>query len=215
MEKQGVRILISILLIVFGVLALLSNLNILPIDLENNNVLMGALFGFLGLGFVAVFAGNMRENWWAVIPGFTLIGLALLIGFERMLGEWGGAVFLGSIGLSFWVIFAIHSREHWWAIIPGGALVTLAAVVIASSSSMDGNGFFSGGILFIGLALTFVAVYALTRQSWAIWPAAVLGVLGMLVLTGAGVWASLVWPAALILVGGWLIFRALRPSARG
>ncbi len=118
------------------------------------------------------------------------------------------------IGLSFVVIFLTH-REHWWAVIPGGVLLTLG--LVASMSDL-GNGFDTGGIFFLGLALTFLMVYFIPTQEgrmlWAIWPAGILGVMGMLLLIGSSGLARLVWPAALIFFGGLMIFRSLKARAQ-
>ena len=208
MGKQFGRIIMAIFLILVGVVALLSNLNMLPFDINNNQTFWLAAFGLGGLAFTAVFLSDARENWWAVIPGFTLIGLGLLIGFEPIWNDLGAAVFMGMIGLSFWVIFLTERKERWWAIIPAGVLTSLAGV-IAVSSGPDG-GVLAGSVLFFGIALTFLVVYAVLRQSWALWPAGILAILGALVLTGAGGAAAFVWPVLLILGGGWLILRSMR-----
>lgn len=210
MNRQGLRILISIFLIGMGILALLSNLNMLPVNLFNTQWLWMAVFGFIGIVFLGVFIGNIRDQWWAVIPGLTLIGLALLVGVPAFQGQSGGGLFLGMIGLSFLVIYLTH-REFWWAIIPGGVLLTLA--LIAGISNPD-NGMAMGGFFFLGLALTFILLYLLPnpagRMQWALWPAGALGVMGVLILTGASGLAQFVWPLVLILFGGWMVYRAMR-----
>lgn len=209
MGRQAGRIIFSIFLIAMGVLALLSNLKILPFNLEGNQVFWLVAFGGAALAFLAVFLSDIKNNWWAVIPGFTLLGLAALISFGEALGTWGGALFLGMIGLSFWVIFLVK-REFWWAVIPGGVLVTLAGVTLFAEQ----DGMLSGGMFFLGLALTFLLVYLLPvaggRMTWALWPAGILGLMGALIMSGASGAAQFVWPAALILLGGFLVFRAWR-----
>ena len=132
------------------------------------------LFGVAGLTFLFVFATN-RQQWWAVIPGFVLLGLAVLIAFGDRLGAWGGALFLGSIGLAFWVIFIVR-REFWWAMIPAGD-AEHAGRRGGAGRPFGRHGV--GGILFLGLAATFALVYVLTagetRQRWALIPAGILG----------------------------------------
>lgn len=216
MERQGVRILIALGLIILGVVALLSNLNLLPFAFALETVFWSLAFGLGGLVFLGVFIMNLRDNWWAVIPGFTLIGLALLTGFSSFWNESGGALFLGMIGLSFWVIFFTH-REQWWSIIPGGVLLTLAGVALLGGSSHDGMA--TGGLFFLGMAFTFLLVYLLAapggrRTGWALWPAGILGIMGALIMAGAQGMARLVWPAALILFGGFMVLRAFQPRDR-
>jgi hypothetical protein len=87
------------------------------------------------------------------------------------------------------------------------------AVVALTSSSID-EGTASGGLFFLGLAATFLVVYFLPtpegRMQWALWPAGILGLIGMVVLAGAGGVASYIFPLFLVGVGGFMIFRAMR-----
>ena len=172
------------------------------------NLIWLTLFGLGGLVFLWVFISN-NENWWAIIPGFTLLGLAALIGFGDRMGALGGALFLGAIGLSFWVIY-ILKRDFWWAIIPGGTLFTLALVAGLSEWL---PGLEVGGIFFLGLAATFGLLYLIRtpegRMKWALIPAGVLGIMGLCIIAAAGNLIGWIWPAALILGGGYLIFRTV------
>ncbi len=212
MSRQTGRVLFAIFLIVLGGLILLSNLRMLPFNITEN-VFWLAAFAVGGVAFLAVFIDNTRQNWWAAIPGFTLLGLSALIGLPALSGIFGGAVFLGMIGLSFLVIYLVH-REFWWAVIPAGTLLTLAGVTLLSGV----DGLLSGGFFFLGLAATFLVVYLMPttegRMRWAIWPAGVLGVIGALTMTGASGAARFVWPVLLILGGGWLVYRAMRRGER-
>ena len=211
MEKQAARIIFAISLIALGGVILLDNLNLLPFDLNSSTIFWAAAFAVGGLAFLAAFISNPREVWWAAIPGFTLLGLAGVIGMPSMWSEWAGGLFLGMIGLSFLMIYFIR-RDFWWAIIPGGVLATLAVVALTSSGVDEGTA--SGGLFFLGLAATFLVVYFLPtpegRMQWALWPAGILGIIGMIVLAGAGGLASYVFPLFLVGVGGFMIFRAMR-----
>lgn len=194
---------VGALLVAFGVLFLLQNFGLFG-GVENLVFLI--LFGAGGLAFLYVFATN-QQQWWAVIPGFVLLGLGVLIGFGDKLGAWGGALFLGSIGLAFWVIYFIR-RDFWWAVIPGGVLVTLA-IVAALGENLPGTA--TGGIFFLGLALTFALVYLLpvegSRQRWAAIPALVLGILGLLLILSLGGIINYVWAIGLIVAGVYLLTR--------
>lgn len=196
---------VGVLLIVVGVVFLLQTFGLF----ENvETMIMALLFGAGGLIFLGVFAAN-REHWWAIIPGFTLLGLAVLIGFGDRLQALGGALFLGAIGLSFWVIYAVR-RQFWWAVIPGGTLLTLA-VVAGLTERVPGTA--SGGIFFLGLAATFLLVYLLSsppgQMKWALIPAGVLGVMGVLLILSLGTIINYVWAIALILGGAALLYWGL------
>lgn len=210
MERQAARIIFSIFLIIVGLVFLLNNLNMLPFDINNNTIFWSAAFAVGGLAFMAAFLSNPREVWWAAIPGFTLLGLAGVIALPTMWDESAGGLFLGMIGLSFLVIYFIR-RDFWWAVIPGGVLTTLAAVAMISSNV---EGMATGGLFFLGLAATFLVVYFLPtpegRMQWALWPASILGIIGMISLAGAGGIASYIFPLFLLGVGGFMILRAMR-----
>ena len=195
---------VGALLVAFGVLFLLQNFGLFG-GLES--LIWLVLFGGGGLAFLYVFASN-QQQWWAVIPGFVLLGLGMLIGFGDRLGAWGGALFLGSIGLAFWVIYFVR-RDFWWAVIPGGVLLTLAAVAALGDRL---PGLATGGIFFLGLALTFALVYLLPaaegRQRWAAIPALVLGVMGLLLTLSLGGLINYAWAIGLIVAGVYLLTRS-------
>jgi hypothetical protein len=133
----------------------------------------------------------------------------VLIGFGDSLGALGAALFLAAIGLSFWVIYFVR-RDFWWAIIPGGALITLAVIAGLADSLPE---LMSGGILFLGLAATFGLVYLLSepqeRKRWALIPAGILAVMGLMLMLSLGNLINYLWAIALILGGGFLVARAL------
>lgn len=202
-ENRTGALAVGALLVALGILFLLQNFGIFG---GVANLFWLVLFGGGGLAFLCVFAMN-QQQWWAVIPGFVLLGLAVLIGFGDKLGSWGPALFLGSIGLAFWVIFVVR-REFWWAIIPAGTLSTLALVAVLADHL---PGEVVGGVLFLGMAATFGLVYVLTghesRQRWALIPAGILGVLGVLLTLSMGGLINYVWALALIGAGLFLLSR--------
>lgn len=205
MRNGRSSIIIGAVLVVLGLLFLAQNFRLFG-GLEN--LVFVVLFGLGGLAFLYVFAAN-QEHWWAIIPGFTLLGIAALIGLGDRLGAIGGALFLGAIGLAFWVIYVIR-REFWWAIIPAGVLTTLA-VVAATADYIEGVAV--GGFFFLGLAATFALVYLLPtpegRMKWALIPAGVLGLMGLLMILSLGGLINYIVPAALILAGLALVARVL------
>ena len=210
MKDNRVSIGIGLLLVIAGALFLLQNFGVLG---SFDQLLWVVLFGGGGLAFVGVFLGD-REQWWAIIPGFTLLGLAGLIAFGDRLGALGATLFLGAIGLSFWVIYAIR-REYWWAIIPGGALVTLALVAGLAEAV---PGLAVGGIFFLGLSATFILVALLPSadedRRWAFIPGGILGIMGLLLTFAAVEWLGILWPAVLIVGGGILVVRTMLACAK-
>jgi hypothetical protein len=208
MRRIEWRVLVGILLVAVGALLLLQTFNILRFVWE---VVWAVLFVASGAGFLVVYLGR-QEHWWAVIPGMALLGVGGLIALSvfGLDDGIGGAVFLGALSLAFWLVY-LRSRANWWAVIPGGVLATLALVAGLEQILPWAE---TGGMFFLGLALTFGLVYLLPtphgRMTWALIPAAVLFVVGLIVVLATSSVLQVLWPAVLILVGGYLVLRALR-----
>lgn len=212
MRDFRVRLAGGILLIAAGIFLLLERAGVIGSILPYVWV---ALFAASGVVFLLVYATN-RQHWWALIPGFTLIGLSATSGtavfMPDLIGDFGGTLFLGGIALSFWLIFALH-REHWWAGIPAGVLTTIAVV---AGIGQDAVGLDTGAIFFIGMGLTFLLIYVVPPQSgrrlWPLITATILLSIGVIILTPYVEALNYLGPAALILGGGYFLFRALRGS---
>jgi hypothetical protein len=201
------RVFWGVLLIFGGIIFLLDNLGIITIG----GSIWGLILGVAALGFLSVYLSN-RENWWALIPGMTLLSISALIILESILpgdtGGLGGVIVLGGIGLAFLLIY-LTNREFWWAIIPAGVMFTLASVVLLGDVF---SGIEVGGIFFLGLGLTFALVAILPTQQgqmkWAFIPAGVLIFMGLLITAALSPLINYIWPVALILAGLVLIFRS-------
>ncbi len=196
----------GILLIAGGVLFLLQSLGLLLLD-----NLWPIVFFVPGVVFLYTFLTE-RSNWWAVIPGMTLVGLGALIAFDQVFPEandaWGATIFLGSLALSFLAVYLRTATHEWWAIIPAGVLGTIA-LVVGFEPYMTGGVF--AALFMFGLAGTFALVYFLPtpsgRMRWAVYPAAILGGIGALTLVSATWLSRIVIPAAIIAFGIYLILK--------
>ncbi len=174
-------------------------------------------FGLLGLIFLFTFITDRRQ-WWSLIPGFILLGLALVIVNEQnefIPAQQAGALFLLSIGLPFLLIYLID-RRMWWALIPGGVLSVLALITFLAGRDLSGQAI--AAILFFGLAIVFALVRFTTRSNpymgWATWVAILLAAIGALLLIAGPQAASLVGPAILIGLGVFLLVRNYWPRLR-
>ncbi len=209
MSKWNWRILAGGGLILMGVIALLDAV----FQVQLSGMLWSALFLLGGVAFLAVLA-NDRKQWWAAIPGFTLLGIGTLIGLGRLAPalteQIGGMIVLGGIGLSFIVVYFLN-RHFWWAIIPAGVMVSLVVMLLLEPFFGDSIAW----IFLLGLAATFGVVYLLPgaggeRMEWAIWPAGVMAVISLIVMGVSVEWAAYAIPALMILGGIVLFVRALR-----
>lgn len=210
MNRTSGYLIGAIVLIVIGVLLLLQNLGIIHIV---EDILITLAFVAAGIAFLANFAAAPKKRWWSIIPGMVLLGIGLLVGLERYLGDWTGALFLGMIAVSFWIIY-LTQREFWWAVIPAGVLTTLTILIGFEGVLPEIQ---SGGIFFLGLGLTFLLVLLLPSQEgtrWAIWPAGVLLVMGIVLIAASGDILNWLWAVALIAGGLYLVVRALTQTVR-
>ena len=203
MKPVNWRIIVGLIILVIGGLALMQSLNILQIGVSFWDILLPASFLAGGLVFLYVLITS-RSNWWAAIPGFTLVGLGAMLGINEIPGleeaGWSAGVFLGFIAIGFLVIYLID-RAHWWAIIPAGALLSVGLLVVF------------GGVyfLFLGLAATFalIALLPTGNKVWPWIPAAVLGVMGITFLFAEKQTVGYVFPSLIIAGGLFLIIYSL------
>ncbi|GAB1470800.1 hypothetical protein MASR2M66_16780 [Chloroflexota bacterium] len=166
MKRFDPRVILGVLLIAGGGLALAQMMGYL----ENASAYFwGGIFLVTGLAFLSMLFGG---NWWAAIPGFTFLGLGVMLLLPKTLEYLSGAVFLGSIAISFWYIYFTDRSGRWWAIIPGGVLTALSLLILASSYFEE----YSGAIVLGGIGLTFFIVYLTNTAErwWAIIPGGVL-----------------------------------------
>jgi len=162
--------------------------------------LWGLLFLAAGGAFLWLYARD-RQQWWAVFPGFGLVGLAAAV----LMGNAGGVLFLALLGLAFALVYSAD-RRRWWAIVPAGALATLALVAWLEALR---PGYDGGWVFFLGLAATFAALLlqpAERRQRWALWPALALALLSLLTLVTSQAGPTVI-ALVLIALGAFLVLR--------
>src|SRR3990172_9548139 len=201
--KGNYRVIFGLLLILAGILLGLQQLNLIPGGW--NDVFGGILFGVGFAFFLTTYLGN-RSQWWAALLSFIFLGLTLSNLSEIFLpgfGDIGGSLFLFMIGFGFLFVYYVD-RMMWWAVIPGGVMLSLTAVTLAEEV-VQLRGIESGGLLFIGLGLTFLALTFLKVEgqplSWGIFPALALLIFGFFItFNQANVWSYL-WPLFIILLG--------------
>jgi hypothetical protein len=210
MRGLRAQIALGLLLVAAGLLFLLQNLGLIA----GAGIMWGAALAAGGLVFLYVYLAD-RQQWWSLIPGFTLLGVGSMIVLGELvpgaMDNWGGALVLGGIGVAFLAVY-LSGRERWWAIIPAGVMLTLAGVTLVGP--LLGEESIGGGLFFIGLGLTFGVVYLLPtpegRMTWAAFPAVILLVFGLLLSAALSSLANYVWPLLLILLGGLLVIRSFR-----
>lgn len=211
--KSGMiaRILVSVFLIGVGILALLINLDVieLPWTISGGGVLWLVLFSLGGLAFLGIYFKS-GDNWWAVIPGLTLIGLGVLVSdiFPTDYQYISVVVLLALLGLSFLSAYLMH-RSYWGLIFPVGLLLTAAAHTLISKTAIYEYG---GAFLWLGFAVTIFVGYwvAPGKNKWLVFSAIACLYLASLASAGVLLGISIFLPGLLILLGGVVIWRAFR-----
>ena len=177
---------------------------------------IGSLFLFLiGLSFLVVYLNNRTRTWAllvAYIMGVLSIAPAMASGGET--AAYYGSVFLFAVALPFFIVY-FRSAENWWAIIPAGVLTTLALITgfaVAGWIRNESQGGYANALLMGGLAATFAVVWLRDAKPWAKIVTIVLAALAVASVLFAAR-SEILWPVAIILVGAYLLFTAMRPKA--
>ena len=106
MRRIDPRLLIGILLVFGGILSLLDVQGVIS---NASGIFWGFIFAAGGLAFLYLL-NNDRSNWWAVFPGFTLLGLAFSAFLPDSLEPYGGLAFFFGISAAFWWLCSIDQR---------------------------------------------------------------------------------------------------------
>lgn len=197
------RTILGLSLIAFGLLTLMGQLGVFE---GVGRMVGGAVLAVLGA--LTLRAYNERPGrLWTIPVGAGFIGLALVSLFPEL---WGW-LFLAALASGFLVVFLVDDR-HWWAIIPAGVLYTVT-VIAALEPLISGREAVEALLLFGGLSLTFASLRVLpnVQQRWAVWPAAGLAFMALLVATVEGAW---VVPTALLVAGLALVAASKREADR-
>ena len=182
---------------------------------------VGALFLFMiALSFFVVYLNN-RTRTWALLVAYILavLGIAPLMSTGGRDAAYFGPIFLFAVALPFFIIY-FRSAENWWAIIPAGSVTVIAIIAAAAIAGLINEngrgGFVSVGmvnaILMGGLAITFAVVWLRHAKPWAKIVTIVLAVMAVASVFFASS-SQILWPVAIILVGIYLFYSALRPKA--
>lgn len=202
LRRYDPRLILGGLLVLGGLLSLLDATGVIT---NGGGIFWGLISLAGGLFFLQILI-NQRENWWAAFPAFTFFGLAASSFLPDSWEPYDSLVFFTGISLGFWWVY-FTGTDRWWAIIPAGVLLTLGIVSVLE----DVSGMETGGLFFLGLGLTFILVALLpgekSGRSWALIPGAILLVFGALLGTPYRGFTDYLWPAVLILLGGYFVLR--------
>jgi hypothetical protein len=176
---------------------------------------IGTLFLFMvALSFFIVYLNN-RARQWALLVAYIMFVISLapaMASFGGQMAAYFGTVVLLAIALPFFVVY-LRSVNNWWAIIPAGVMTTLSVITtlgIAGWIRDTQTGGISNAILMSGLAITFGLVWMRHAQPWAKIVTIILAALAVVSLFFVS-FTEIFWPLAIILVGAYLLYTAMRP----
>lgn len=174
---------------------------------------VGSLFLFMiALSFFMVYTSNRTRTWALLVAYITaVLGLAPAMASDGALAPYYGAVFLLGAALPFFVLY-FRSGEKWWAIIPASALTLLSIITIAAIAGWirnENQGGYASALLLGGLAAAFAVIWLRHAKQWAKVVTIVLVALAVASVLFAAQ-SEILWPVAIMLVGVYLLFTALR-----
>lgn len=216
MQRNESRLWLGAILIVIGALILLHEMRIFYIDDEI--VVAAALF----IGGLAMLSGYRRTRQvYKLILGIIALFIAVIIYLNStyfFARDLMGSIVLWMFGAAFLLVY-LSNRNQWWAIIPGGVLLTIGSMTAIDELRLMSDEY-SGAIFFLGLAVTFGALYLLrderNKLGWAAWPA--LATLGFSIFLFANAYFykfdDFILPIILIGIGLLIVFRSLSAQRR-
>lgn len=184
---------------------------------------VGALFLFMIAGsFLTVYLNNRTRIWALLVAYITgVLGIAPLMSTGGRDAAYFGPIFLFAIALPFFLLY-FRSLENWWAIIPAGSITVISIIAALAIAGFihDGNPGRSideryvNALLMGGLAVPFAVVWLRHAKPWAKMVTIALAAVAVASMFFANS-SQLFWPVAIILVGIYLFYTALRPRAVG
>lgn len=164
----------------------------------------------IALWFFVGFLIN-RMHWWLLIPAYGLIIAAVETAINTMIvpsvldggnmstllsAYSSGAGIMLMLSLPFFVVY-ILSKKNWWAFIPAGCLTSLALTLVTQTlfpNSHDSRVGLYGGVLFLGIAITFGILWLRHKTQptqWALYPTAGMFALAVLAYIFGNGWNTI------------------------
>jgi hypothetical protein len=150
------------LLILFGVMALVSNLT------DLSAWIWVIVLAVAGLAVFGIYLSDRSEAT-LLIPAYVLwavAGLVALTTLNVLRDEFIAAYVLAAIALPFLVVF-LRDRAQWWALIPAYVLLAVGLMVGLTASGVLTELLIPAYVMF-AVAVPFLVVFALNPKVW--WP---------------------------------------------
>jgi hypothetical protein len=182
-------------------------------ELVSGDLVGTVVLTLVALPFLAVYIRN-RQHWWALIPSFVLLAIALMLlltTLNVLSDEMIAPFILYAIAIPFLVVYFIN-RENWWALIPAYTMIIIGTMVGLIETDVLGD-FLVPAYIMLAIAIPFFVVYFRNKENWwALIPGGITGVIGLGFLLSEPVGRFLV-PLVLIAAGVWVLLRQTTKKA--
>ncbi len=189
------------LLILFGVMALVSNLTDLSAWIWVIILAVAGLFVF------GVYLSDRSEPT-LLIPAYVLwavAGLVALTTLNVLQDEFIAMYVLAAIALPFLGVF-LRDRAQWWALIPAYVLLAVGLMVVLIESGVLSELLIPAYVMF-AVAIPFLVLFAVNpKRWWPLIPGGIMAVIGLAFLVAEAA-VEYIAPAALVVVGIWILAR--------
>jgi hypothetical protein len=135
-------------------------------DLLDEDVLAVVILPIIAIPFFVVYFRS-KKNWWALIPGYVLLLIAVMLLWTEVLG-FNDDFFAGILMIGFAIPFLyvyFKDKQRWWALIPAYVFLLLGVLITLEEGFHVGDEAIAPGIL-AGIGLPFLYVYFRNRDNW-------------------------------------------------
>ncbi len=176
-------------------------------ELINEDIIGSVVLTIVAAPFVYVYFQN-KNNWWALIPAYSLLSIALIIMLTNIniIGEaFVAPLILFSIAIPFLYVY-FKNKENWWALIPAYTMFVIGAMVGLIELNILEDLIVPAYIL-SAISLPFFVVYFRNNENWwALIPGGVLGFLALGFMLSAPI-GNIIIPLVLIVAGVYFLLK--------
>ena len=151
-------------------------------DFANDDILGVAVLLLLAIPFLYVYFRD-RQKWWALIPAYLFLLIALVMLCTEILGmgdEFIAMILMPGFAVPFLYVY-FKNKDRWWALIPAYVFLLIGLLITFDDVLGFGEEIIGPGIL-VGIGLPFLYVYFRNRERWwALIPAYVMLAIGTMV----------------------------------
>ncbi len=129
---------LAMLIMAYVLLALAGLVALIMLNVLRDEGVAVYVLAAVALPFWAVY-GRDRQKWWALIPAYVLLAVALMIGLMGLgiLGErLVPAYVMFAIAIPFYVVYA-WNRGLWWVLIPAGVMTAIGLFFLVAEEALQ------------------------------------------------------------------------------